>query len=51
MWLVLVDVYSKWPEVQAVRQTTEVIIHHQRKIFAINGLPEIIVSDNGPQFK
>ena len=52
MWLVLIDVYSKWPEVQAVRQTTtEVIIHHLRKIFAINGLPEIIVSDNGPQFK
>lgn len=51
MLLVLVDAHSKWPEVYPMSNTTVAsTIEVLRKIFASHGLPEQLVSDNGPQF-
>ncbi len=51
MYLVVVDAHSKWPEVIPMKTTTtEQTIDALRTIFARWGLPEQLVSDNGPQF-
>ena len=50
-FLVAVDAYSKWPEVKIMKSTTaSKTIEALREIFSRNGLPQQIVSDNGPQF-
>jgi hypothetical protein len=50
-FLVLVDSHSKWIDVKHMSSTTaERTIDELRLIFANHGLPEEIVSDNGPQF-
>ena len=50
VWLILIDAYSKWPEVHAMTETTsEATIQQLRKIFAVHGLPEQLITDNGPQ--
>ncbi|KAK9395533.1 putative protein K02A2.6-like [Crotalus adamanteus] len=50
-FLVLVDSHSKWLEVVPVSSTTTAkTIQVLRGIFATHGLPDVIVSDNGPQF-
>lgn len=49
--LIVNDSYSKWLEVIPVRSTTSAnMIDKLRMLFASTGLPEEIVSDNGPQF-
>ncbi|XP_065192571.1 uncharacterized protein K02A2.6-like [Sycon ciliatum] len=51
MWLIVVDAHSKWPEVLPMRSTTApATIRRLREVFAEHGLPDQIVSDNGPQF-
>ena len=51
MFLVIVDAYSKWPEVIAMKSTSAAkTLEVLRTVFARTGLPNIIVSDNGPQF-
>ena len=51
MFLVLVDAHSKWPEVCIMSSTTATkTISVLREIFARYGLPQQLVSDNGPQF-
>ena len=50
-FLVMVDAYSKWPEVRAMSSTTaQHTIEVMQDIFATHGLPRILVFDNGPQF-
>ena len=50
-YLIVIDSYSKWPEVIQMDSTTSLsTIKVLMKIFATHGLPERIVSDNGPQF-
>ena len=50
-FLEAVDAHSKWPEVEIMGSTTTAkTIEVLRKIFARNGLPEQVVTDNGPQF-
>ena len=50
-FLVVIDIHSKWIEVQHMTSiTTEKTINELRLIFAQHGLPEEVVSDNGPQF-
>ena len=50
-YLIAVDAYSKWAEVIIMPQTTAVrTIAALRYLFSVHGLPEEIVSDNGPQF-
>ena len=51
MFLVVADAHSKWPEVIPMSSTTtSKTIEVQRDLFARFGIPEQIVSDNGPQF-
>ena len=51
MFLLLMDAHSKWPEIIELTSTTaSKTIDVLREIFSRNGLPEQIVSDNGPQF-
>lgn len=50
-FFILVDAYSKWPEIYIMNQiTTEATIKICRKIFATFGIPKMLVSDNGTQF-
>ena len=49
--MVVVDAYSKFPEVVKMTNTTaQTTITALRDIFSRHGLPEILVSDNGAQF-
>ena len=51
MFMVVIDAFSKWPEVAIMeRTTTEDTIEKLRDMFARWGIPTQIVSDNGPQF-
>ncbi|XP_041366709.1 uncharacterized protein K02A2.6-like [Gigantopelta aegis] len=51
MFLIVVDAHIKWPEIIPMKNTfaSQTIIA-LRNIFARFGLPEQVVSDNGPQF-
>lgn len=50
-YLVVVDSYTKWPEILKCRRpTTVVMINFLHKIFGRFGVPDSIVSDNGTQF-
>ena len=51
MFLVTVDAHLKWPEVSMMSSTTvSKTMDVLRQMFAAYGLPDQIVSDNGPQF-
>lgn len=50
-FLVIIDSFSKWPEVfQCANTTSARTISELRKTFARFGLPHILVTDNGSQF-
>ena len=50
-FLVIVDAFSKWPEVKIIPDlTTDTTIDRLREFFATFGVPSIIVSDRGVQF-
>ncbi|KFD49724.1 hypothetical protein M513_09421 [Trichuris suis] len=50
-WLVCVDAFSKYPYVVEMKGTsTAATISALDAIFTIEGFPETIVTDNGPQF-
>ena len=50
--IVLVDLYSRWPEVAFCGEVTAgTVVAFLRQIFAREGVPEELVSDNGPQFR
>ncbi|PIO77383.1 integrase core domain protein [Teladorsagia circumcincta] len=51
MYLVVVDSYSKWPEVSEMSSsTTKATLRELKMLFARYGNPKVIVSDNGTQF-
>lgn len=47
-YLLVVDAYSKWPEVYKMSSTST--ISKLDEFFARYGFPDLVVSDNGPQF-
>jgi hypothetical protein len=50
-YLILIDAYSKWIDAIPMSTTTSSqTIKELRRLFAMFGLPETVVSDNGPQF-
>ena len=50
-YLLVVDYFSRYPEVQKLSNTTsQGVITVLKTIFSRFGIPEIIVSDNGPQY-
>ena len=51
-YLVVVDAHSKWPEVWEMSSTSSLkTIEVLKHLFSMYGLPEQLVSDNGPQFR
>ena len=45
------DYYSRWIEIARLEQSTsKCVINHMSSIFARHGIPETVVSDNGPQY-
>lgn len=51
MFFLAVDAYSKWPEVEVMTSTTTgKTLDVLRRWFSSHGLPEAVVTDNGPQF-
>ncbi len=50
-YLVLVDYFSRYFEIVKLTLTTsEAVIEHCKLIFPHHGIPEVVHSDNGPQF-
>jgi len=51
MFLITVDAHSKWIDAKAVSAaTSKITIEHLRSLFSNFGLPEVLISDNGPCF-
>ena len=51
MFLVIVDAYSKWLEVHATSTaTSQITMDKLRSTFAVHGLPDMLVTDNGSVF-
>ena len=49
--LVVIDRYSRFPEVEVVHSTkASAVIPKLDKMFAVHGIPDILISDNGPPF-
>ena len=50
-YLIVVCYRSRWPEVKKLTRTTSAgVIQALKDIFATHGIPDLVVSDNGPQF-
>jgi transposase InsO family protein len=50
-YLLIVDTYSGFFEIEMLEDTTaSTVISHMKRIFARHGIPESLLSDNGPQF-
>ena len=50
-YLLVVDYLSRWIEIAKLEQTTSrCVINHLSSIFARYGVPELVISDNGPQY-
>ena len=50
--LVVIDDYSRYPEVQLLHSTSaKAVIPHLDHIFSTFGIPKVLRSDNGPPFK
>ena len=50
-YLLVADYFSKFPVIRKLSTTTSsAIIHHLRSILAEHGIPEELVTDNGPQY-
>ena len=52
IYLLVVDYFSRWVEFSPLRDTTSSnVINRLKVLFARYGIPETLVSDNGPQYK
>lgn len=50
-YLLTVDYFSKWPEIAKLKGlTSSSVINHVKSQFSKYGIPDQVVSDNGPQF-
>lgn len=50
-FLLIVDYFTSYPKVTLLIETTSsAIIAHTKSIFARHGLPNTVITDNGPQF-
>ena len=52
MFLMLVDAHSKWMDIYTMSSiTAEATIGNLKASFSTHGLPDVLVTDNGPSFK
>ena len=52
MFLILVDAHSKWMDIYTMSSiTSEATIGNLKASFSTHGLPDVLVTDNGPSFK
>ena len=50
-YIIAVDYYSRFFEVASLKNTTsENVMDHLKSFFCRHGIPEIVMSDNGPQW-
>ncbi|UYV84625.1 hypothetical protein LAZ67_X002882 [Cordylochernes scorpioides] len=50
--LVVIDYFSHFIEVvRLTKLSSEAVVDHCKAIFAHHGIPDIVISDNGPQFR
>ena len=50
-YIIVVDSYSGWFDFETIRDTSsQMVIKKIKKIFANHGIPEKLITDNGPQF-
>lgn len=52
VYLMLIDYYSRYPEISLLGSDTSSrnVITHMKSIFSRHGVPEYVISDNGPQY-
>ena len=51
VYLIVVDYYSRWFEIRRLNdQSSSRVISVLKELFSTHGIPDIIASDNGPQF-
>ncbi|XP_046357686.1 uncharacterized protein K02A2.6-like [Haliotis rufescens] len=51
MYLIVVDYFSRYAEIAKLSSTTSTsIINNLKSIFSRHGIPETVISDNGPQY-
>ena len=49
-FVLVVDYFSRYCEIGVLRKSTsQEVISHLKAIFARHGIPETVISDNGPQ--
>ena len=50
-YLLIVDYFSRFIEIARLSSiTTDEVIRHAKSTFTRHGIPEVVISDNGPQF-
>jgi len=48
---VAVDYFTNYPEIELLKNTTSsTVIGKLKSIFSRHGIPQVLISDNGPQF-
>ena len=51
VYLIVVEYYSRWFEIKKLNdQSSARVISTLKELFSTHGIPDIVVSDNGPQF-
>jgi len=51
VYLLIIDYYSRYIETAKLsNESSNEVIHHTKSIFARHGIPQEVVSDNGPQY-
>ena len=50
-YIVAVDKYSRWIEIKQLHSTTtRAVVNRLKEMFVAHGIPEVVQSDNGPQY-
>ncbi len=50
-YLITFDYYSRWVEIKCLTtQTAKCVIAASKELFVTHGIPDIVISDNGPCF-
>ena len=50
-YIIVVDYYSRWFDIKELSdETSHSVIKALREVFATHGIPDVIMSDNGPQY-